>query len=59
MEPYEYYDDYSEPKEELTDNERLKLWLEHMETFTLLLRVCPFPISKEADEWLRNALMDM
>lgn len=54
--PAEYFDEYTE---ELTDNERLKLWLEHMETFTLLLRVCPFPISKEAEEWINCALLDI
>ena len=53
--PSEYFDDYiNEYKEELDVNERLKLWLEHMETFKLLLRVCPFQISKEAEEWIKS-----
>ena len=55
--PRDYFDDYpDEHKEELDVNERLKLWLEHIETFKLLLSVCPFPISKEAEEWLNVSI---
>ena len=58
--PSEYFDDYAnEYKEEPDVNERLKLWLEHVDTFNTLIRACPFPISKEAEDWINNALIDI
>lgn len=58
--PSEYWDAYPEElKEEITGNERIRMWLDNVNTFKTLIRVCPFPISKEAEEWINLALLDI
>ncbi len=60
MTPQEYWNEYPSDDDTETRGEIVaKQWIKDVNTFKTLIRVCPFPISKEAEEWIENAIIDI
>lgn len=59
MSPKSYFDDYDSDDLDLSKEEFAKLWELNRKYFITLLEVCPFPISKDAYNWIVSASLDI
>ena len=61
MSPREYFteDDATSILDDLSSEERAKIWELHRKYFLTILRTCPFKISKVAYDWIVMASLDI
>ena len=59
MSPREYFteDDASSILDDLSAEERAKIWELHRHYFLTIIDVCPFPIPKDAYDWILMATL--
>ena len=55
----QYFSDYDDDYLDLSKEEFQKIWEINRKYFVTLLQVCPFPISKEAIDWLLMSSLDI
>ena len=61
MSPREYFteDDAASILDDLSAEEQAKIWGLHRHYFLTILETCPFPIPKDAYNWIVMATLDI